>query len=79
MNLETTKISLAKQLFEIDSEAILNQIKAILDKETVVAHSVNGHPLTKSKYIEEIEKAEKDFASGNIVTHNQLLERIKKW
>ena len=79
MNFETTKISLAKKLFETDSEDVLAQIKAILDNEPIVAHTAEGKPLTKSDYLAEIEKAENDFKSGNFISHEQLLENIKKW
>ena len=79
MNLETTKIDLVKQLFNINKESVLKQIKTILDREEIVAYTVDGKPLTREAYIKEIKKAEKDIENGNYTTHEQLLEEIKKW
>lgn len=79
MNLETLKIDLAKQLFNIDKEAVLNRIKDILDKEEIVAYTIDGKPLTKKAYIDSVKEAEKDIETGNYTTHQQLLEEIKKW
>lgn len=79
MNIESIKIDLAKQLFNINKESVLSKIKAILDKEEIVAYTTDGKPLTREAYIKAIEKTEKDVEKGNYITHNQLLENITKW
>jgi hypothetical protein len=79
MNLEVTKIDLAKKLLDINSESVLKQIEAILQKEEIVAYTTNGKPLTRTEYIDEIKVAEKDIEKGNYISHVQLLENIKKW
>lgn len=79
MNIEAVKIDLAKQLFSIDKESVLEKIKAILDKEEIVAYTVDGKPLTREAYIKAIKHAEKDVEKGNAISHNQLLEDRKKW
>ena len=57
----------------------MKQIKAILDREEIVAYTTSGKPLTREAYIQEIKKAEKDIDNGNYITHQELLEEIKKW
>ena len=79
MSIETIKIDLVKQLFNINKESVLKQIKAILDKEEIVAYTTSGKPLTRKAYIQEIKKAEKDIDNGNYITHQELLDDIKKW
>ena len=79
MSLETLKIDLAKQLFNIDKKAVLNRIKDILDKEEIVAYTVDGKSLTKKEYIATITEAEKDIEKGNYTTQEQLLVEIRKW
>lgn len=79
MNIEITKIDLAKKLFNVNKESVLKQLKAILDKEEVVAYTTSGKPLTKAEYIKEIKEAEQDIENGNYITGKQLLEDIKKW
>lgn len=79
MSIETIKIDLVKQLFNINKKSVLKQIKAILDKEEIVAYTTSGKPLTRKAYIQEIKKAEKDIDNGNYITHQKLLDDIKKW
>ncbi|NOX48400.1 MAG: hypothetical protein GXO89_15625 [Chlorobi bacterium] len=79
MNFEITKIDLAKKLFNTNNESVLKQIQDILEKEEIVAYSINGKPLTRTEYIKEIKAAEKDIENGNYISHSQLLENIKTW
>ncbi len=79
MNLEVTKIDLAKKLFNTNNESVLKQIQIILEKEEIVAYTINGKPLTRVEYIKEIKAAEKEIENGNYISHEQLLENIKTW
>ncbi len=79
MSLESIKIDIAKQLFNIDKMTVLEQIKRILEKETVVAYTTSGEPLTKEAYIAKVKAAEADIEQGNYTTHEQLLKDIEKW
>ncbi len=79
MNIEITKIDLAKKLFDTTNESVLKQIGVILSKEEIVAYTTNGKPLTRAEYINEIKISEKEIANGNYISHGQLLESIKTW
>lgn len=79
MSLESLKIDLTKQLFSVDKVAVLEKIKAILDKEEIVAYTVDGIPLSRESYIKAIKQADEDMENGHYLTHNQLVENIKKW
>lgn len=79
MNIESTKIDLAKQLFNINEESVLMQIKSILDKEEIVAYTTDGKPLTRKAYVEAVKSAENDIENGHYITQSQLLDNIKKW
>jgi hypothetical protein len=79
MNIEITKIDLAKKLFNINKESVLKQLKAILDKEEVIAYTTDGKPLTRAEYIKEVKTAEKEIENGNYITGEKLLKNIDKW
>lgn len=79
MNIETTKIDLAKQLFNINKASVLERIKKILDNEEIVAYTVDGKPLSRTAYIKAIKQAEKEIENGDYITHAQLLENRKTW
>ncbi|MFP5471044.1 MAG: hypothetical protein ACLGGV_05570 [Bacteroidia bacterium] len=75
MSIETVKIDLAKQLFSVNKESVLERIKKILDKEIVVAYTTNGKPLTAEQYKKEVLRAKKEKS----VSHKHVLEEIKTW
>ena len=77
-NVESKKIELVKNLL-ITEESILFQIESIIDNEEIVAYTTQQEPLTKMAYIKEIKAAEQEIENGAFVTHEQLLENIKKW
>jgi hypothetical protein len=79
MNLESLKIDLTKQLFNIDKITVLEKIKAILDKEEIVAYTVDGIPLSRESYIKAVKDSEEDMDNGHFLTTDQLLENVKKW
>lgn len=79
MSLESLKIDLTKQLFNVHKVAVLEKIKAILDEEEVVAFTIDGNPLTRESYIKAVKNAAEDVDNGHYITHNQLLENIKMW
>lgn len=79
MNLESLKIDLTKQLFNIDKITVLEKIKAILDKEEIVAYTVDGIPLSRESYIKAVKDSEDDMDNGHFLTADQLLENVKKW
>lgn len=64
MNIEAYKNQIIKKLIDIQDEKLLEQIEAVLNGNTVVAHTVDGKSLTKSQYIEHIESISDSVADG---------------
>ena len=79
MNIETLKIDLAKQLFNISEESVLEQIKDILDKKEVVAYSIDGKPLTAIEYNDALTEAEKDITTGKTISSENLRKEVSAW
>ena len=79
MNIETLKIDLARQLFNINEKSVLEQIKSILDKREIVAYATDGTPLTIKAYNQALENAEQDIQLGKVTDPNRLKKEIKNW
>lgn len=79
MNLEAEKIDLMQKILNIRTESIVQKIKAILDKEMIVAYSAQGEPLTKEQYNKRLTFAEKQIASGDYLSQEQIEEQSKNW
>jgi hypothetical protein len=75
MSIEVIKIDLAKQLFSVNKESVLERIKKILDKEIIVAYTTSGKPLNAEQYKKEVAKAKKEKS----ISHQRVLEEIKAW
>ncbi|MCK5209265.1 MAG: hypothetical protein KAQ62_14815 [Cyclobacteriaceae bacterium] len=79
MNLETFKIDLAKQLFNINEKSVLEQIKMILDSKEIVAYATDGKPLNIQEYNAALENAEQDIRKGKVISSDELKNEIKSW
>ncbi|WP_026777377.1 hypothetical protein [Polaribacter sp. Hel_I_88] len=83
MDIQTTKIELAKQLLNTDNEAILKKIKDILinssEQNNVVAYTIDGKSLSAEEFQSELYLAEKEAENGNYLTSQELDNEIASW
>lgn len=79
MNIEAMKLDIMEKLLLLNKEEALEKINKILDKETIVAYSVTGKPLTKKAYNEKLLKAEQQIAAGNFKTQEDLEKETENW
>ena len=61
-------------LHDDEKKSILSVIKSFLShrKETPERVSIE-------QYNKELDKAEAQFKSGNFITHEEMIKRVKKW
>lgn len=75
------KDSILKSLNTAD-ENLLKIVKETIDnynEEEIVAHSVEGKPLTRKQYKQKISDALLDFKKGNYTTQEDLEKEIESW
>lgn len=63
-------------------EKLLREVKFVVENyknDQVVAHNVQGEPLNRETFQQEISEAEAEYKKGNSSTHKQLQEEIKNW
>ncbi|MGH2643571.1 MAG: hypothetical protein ACRDE2_06465 [Chitinophagaceae bacterium] len=62
------------QLSEAEKKSVLQLVKAILEnKETPPMR------ISMEQYNKEIEEAEAEFQKGDYITHDEMLNRMKRW
>ena len=73
------KLELLDWLMHLQDEDKINQIINIKNEidEGIVAYTISGKPLTKSQYIEEIEKGFDDIKAGRFKTHQQIKDKYR--
>ena len=79
MSLEIIKINLAKQLFNVEEESVLMEIKSILDNQVVAAYTIDGKPLSVEEYNASLNDAENDIKAGRTTNSATLKEEVRQW
>ena len=79
MNIQAIKLDLMQKLLTVRNHSVLKKINQILDKEAIVAYTVEGNPLTMEQYNNELEAGEKEIESGSYISHENLIKKSKKW
>ncbi|MEN9489412.1 MAG: hypothetical protein RL494_1677 [Bacteroidota bacterium] len=69
MNAIELKNSLIFKISQIDDESFLSAINTILDSKSESLESYNL----------DLQKSENDIVTGNVTTHQQVLDKIAQW
>lgn len=79
MDTQTKRIELAKWILSTGEE-MLERIDAIRqDSPKIVAHTLDGKPLTKAQYKKKILEAEARMDAGEFTSHEDLLKEMQNW
>jgi hypothetical protein len=79
MDLQTAKIGLVQKILGVKKESIIEKINLILDNEMTVAYTVEGKPLTLDAYNKRLEVAEKQMASGDFLSQDEIEKESENW
>ena len=45
----------------------------------IVAHSIDGTPLTRVEYLKVLEYTESEIESGDFISHDQVVKASQEW
>ncbi len=79
MNIQAVKLDIVQKILSVKTESIIEKINDILEKEMIVGYTVEGKPLTKDAYNKRLQKAEKQIASGDYLTQEELEKESENW
>lgn len=79
MDLQVAKIDVLQKIMNVSKISLLDKINDILDKEMTVGYTSDGKPLTKQAYNNRLLLAEKQIASGNIISQEDLEKEVENW
>ncbi len=76
-----SEIDKVKDPFLVETlKNLLNYRRNIqISKTEVVAYTTDGKPLTLKQYNQRLEKAEEQINNNEVISHQELAERMKKW
>ena len=82
MDIQSTKLEIIQFLLNSNKESVIVKFKSIVDKENIekiVAHSIDGKPLTLAQYQDELKEAEEEIERGDFMTSEDLEKEIALW
>ena len=79
MDLQAAKLDVMKKIMNVSTESLIAKVDKLLEEEMIVGYTVKGEPLTKKEYNLRLEKAEKQIASGDFITQDDLEKEVENW
>lgn len=79
MDVNARKLDQVQRLLLLENEEALDRIDEILDENIIVAHTVDGRPLNRQQYIDEIEEGREQARQGKGITTDELREKLREW
>ena len=74
MNIQAEKIAIAKALLSVNSEAVLKQVKAILN-----SHETDLWDELSAEQRSSVKRARQQLAAGEGKTHKEVMKKYAKW
>ncbi|RKR05899.1 hypothetical protein C8C83_5250 [Flavobacterium sp. 90] len=70
------------EYINVADERLLKVVKAVIEsyqEEEIVAFSVDGKPITRAIYKEELAAAKLDIKNGNVISQEDLEKESENW
>jgi hypothetical protein len=79
MDLQTAKLTVLQKIMEVNTPSLLDRINQILDEEMIVGYTSKGEPLTIGAYNSRLEKGERQLASGEFISQEDMEKEAENW
>ncbi len=79
MDIETTKLTVMQKIMEVNTPSLLDRINQLMDEEMIVGYTTQGEPLTIKAYNSRLENGERQFASGEFISQEDLEKEAENW
>jgi len=78
-DVNSMKLQLVERILSEESTSTLKELGDVLERNRIVAHTVDGRPLNREDYVKEIEKGLMDVAEGRTFSSEEVKEKIRSW
>lgn len=79
MDLQTTKLDVIQKIMGVSTPSLLEKTSNILENEMKVAYTVDGKPLTKAMYNDQLHIEEQQLQSGEYITQEDIEGEVENW
>ncbi|KGO87206.1 hypothetical protein Q765_05920 [Flavobacterium rivuli WB 3.3-2 = DSM 21788] len=67
------------QEINVADDQLLKVVEDVIENYNHIQYNIVSEPMTIEQYNNEIEFADNDIASGNVFTHDEVSEIVKRW
>lgn len=79
MNIEARKISLLKEVLNIDNEKMIRAVEELLHRKETEAFEEDLKPMSMARYKSEIKEAIEDEKNERLIKVEDLKKQIQRW
>ncbi|NLB79637.1 MAG: hypothetical protein GX796_12600 [Clostridiaceae bacterium] len=79
MNIQAKKLELIEEFLRISDENLILKLETFLKNEKKIYRERNLKPMSINEFREMIDTALKDKDTGNVISHEELKEKVKSW
>lgn len=79
MNIEARKISIVKELLNVDNEKVVKAVEDLLCKIKIENYENNLKPMSMAQYEAEVQMAMEDEKNGRLIRARDLKKKIREW
>jgi len=72
-------LDLIEEFLRINDESLITKLETFIKQEKKITHERNLIPMSISEFNEMIDQAIQDSAAGKVVSHNELMKKVKAW
>jgi len=79
MNIQARKLVLIEEFLRISDENLITKLESFIKLEKKNSHERNLKPMSLNEFHEMINQAKQDSDSGRVISHNELIKKLKTW
>ena len=79
MNIEARKISIVKELLNLDNERVVKAVEELLCKVKIENYENNLKPMSMAQYRAGIQMAIEDEKNNRLIRARDLKKKIREW
>jgi hypothetical protein len=79
MNIQARKLGLIEQFLRIEDETLIMKLESFIKQEKMISQERSLKPMLLEDFHEMIYQAKQESDSGQIILHDDLKKKVKKW
>jgi hypothetical protein len=79
MNIQARKLVLIEEFLRISDESLIIKLESFLRNEKKITRERNLKPMSLNEFHEMIDQAKRDSDAGNVISHQDLKNKVKTW